>query len=57
MLTSHKRLSDPIRQRFNKCTVYKSNGSGAIKKGQKEQFAKAWPIQELLYQNIDNPRE
>ena len=41
MLIGDKRFSDQIRQRFNKCTVYITNGSGGIKKGQKKQFVKA----------------
>ena len=51
MLISHERFSDQIKQWFNKCTVYNMNGSGGIKKRQKKQFVKAWPIQGMLYQN------
>ena len=57
MLINHERFSDQIKQWFNKCTVYNMNGSGGIKKRQKKQFVKAWPIQGMLYQNIDQPRE
>ena len=57
MLTSHKRFSDQIREWFNKCAVYNTNGSGGIKKGQKKQFVQAWPIQGVLCQSIDQPRE
>ena len=41
MLIGHKRFSDEIRQRFNKCTVYNANGSGGIRKGQKREFVQA----------------
>ena len=40
MLTSHKRFSDQIRESFNKCTVYNTNGSGGIKKDRRNSLSK-----------------
>ena len=54
---SHKRFRDQIKQWFNKCKIYNTSGSGGIKKGQKIYFVEAWPIQGVLYQNIDQLRE
>ena len=55
-LINHEGFSDQIRQWFNKCKVYNTSASGGVKKGQKKQFFKAWPIQGVLYLNRPTKR-